>query len=62
MVWAIASSILVIYLYRTLNAQRASAPDGGAADTVEAELDALNARIAALENALNAPRAGGAKP
>lgn len=62
MVWAIASSILVIYLYRTLNAQSAPAPGGSAADTVEAELDALNARIAALESELDAPRAGSAKP
>lgn len=49
MLWAIASSIFVIYLYRKLNAESAPAPDKGPAGTVESELAALNAQIAALE-------------
>lgn len=62
MLWAIASSIFVIYLYRKLNTQAAVAPDSGPADSVEAELAALNSRIAALEKKLGGPGAGEAKP
>lgn len=64
MLWAIASSIVVIYLYRQLNAPSTSAPaSGGApADTVEAEIAALNAQIAALENKIAGSSSGGAKP
>jgi hypothetical protein len=50
MFWAIASSIFVIYLYRKLAAERAPAPEGVPADTVEAELAALEADIARLES------------
>lgn len=50
MLWALASSVFVIYLYRTLNAESAAAPADGPADSVEAELAALNARIDALES------------
>lgn len=49
MVWALASSAFVIYLYRKLNADSIPATDSAPADTLEAELAALNARIAALE-------------
>lgn len=52
MLWALISSGFVIYLYRTLNTESASAPDGAPAGSVEAELAALNARIAALESRL----------
>lgn len=49
MLWALASSVFVIYLYRKLNTDSASATDDGPADSVESELAALNARIASLE-------------
>lgn len=64
MLWAIASSIVVIYLYRQLNAPGASAPASGGttADTVEAEIAALNAQIAALESKLAGAAGGGVKP
>jgi hypothetical protein len=50
MLWALASSAFVIYLYRKLNAEIVVASDNPPAGTLEAELAALNARIAALES------------
>jgi hypothetical protein len=52
MLWALASSVFVIYLYRTLNAESAPTTAEVAADSVEAEIAALNARISALESKL----------
>jgi hypothetical protein len=60
MFWAIASSIFVIYLYRKLNAQ--SAPGTATADTIEAEITALNAQIAALESKIAGAGGGSGKP
>lgn len=60
MLWAIASSVFVIYLYRKLNATNEPASAGPASDTVEAEIAALDAQIAALEG--KAAGNGGAKP
>jgi hypothetical protein len=64
MLWAIASSIVVIYLYRQLNAQGTPAPaSGGApAETIEAEIAALNAQIATLESKIAGTSGGGIKP
>jgi hypothetical protein len=64
MVWAIASSIFVIYLYRQLNAQSGSAPASAdaPAGTVEAEIAALNAQIATLESKIAGTSSGGIKP
>lgn len=61
MLWAIASSVFVIYLYRKQNAASAPAPENGPADTIEAELDALNARIAVLESKIGTPGTRNAK-
>lgn len=61
MLWAIASSIFVIYLYRSLNAESAPAPEK-VPDSIDAELAALNARIAALESKVATVRAEVAKP
>lgn len=60
MLWALASSVFVIYLYRQRNAESAAAPDNGPADSVEAELAALDTCIAALESKVGST--GGAKP
>jgi hypothetical protein len=62
MLWAIASSVFVIYLYRKLNAR--SAPPSGSvpAGAIEAEITALNAHIAALENKVAGSSSGGVKP
>ncbi|WP_375778751.1 ABC transporter C-terminal domain-containing protein [Bradyrhizobium sp. ma5] len=63
MLWAIASSIVVIYLYRQLNAPITPAASGGApAGTIEAEIAALNAQIAALETKIAGSDGGGVKP
>ncbi len=62
MFWAIVSSIFVIYLYRKLNAEAVPTTEGAPADSVEAELAALDAQIAALESRLARPGAGEAKP
>ena len=56
MVWAIASSIFVIYLYRSLNAADdvATATDGPlTASTIDAELARLDARIDAIETVVS---------
>lgn len=54
MLWALASSAYVIYLYRKLNA--ASAPDapdaGDGIRTIEAEFAELDAKIDRLESRL----------
>jgi hypothetical protein len=64
MFWAIASSIFVIYLYRKLNAQSApgTAPGAAPADTIEAEIAALNAQIAALGSKIAGAGSGSVKP
>jgi hypothetical protein len=64
MLWAIASSIVVIYLYRKLNAENASAPASGGVpgDTIEAEIAALNAQITALESKITVTSSGSVKP
>jgi hypothetical protein len=64
MLWAIASSIVVIYLDRQINAPSTPAPASGdsPAGTVEAEIAALNAQIAALESKLAGSGSGGVKP
>ena len=52
MLWAIVSSVFVIYLYRTLNATADAETAGGAvpADGIDAELAKLNSRIDAIES------------
>lgn len=64
MLWAIASSVVVIYLYRQLNAPSTSAATsrGAQAGTVEAEIAALNAQIAALESKIAGSGDGDVKP
>ena len=64
MFWAIASSIFVIYLYRKLNAESVPVPASAdaAADTIEAEIAALNAQIAALESRIAGASSGSVKP
>lgn len=66
MVWAIASSVFVIYLYRKLNAEGAPASPPAAAsasaDTIEAEIAALNAEIATLESKIAGASSGSGKP
>lgn len=62
MLWAIASSVFVIYLYRKLNATSVAPPASGPADTMEAEVAALNAQIAALESKLAKAGGGGGQP
>lgn len=62
MLWALASSAFVIYLYRTLKAGSVDAPDNEPADTVEAELVALDARIAALEGKVGKQASGRPTP
>jgi hypothetical protein len=61
MFWAIASSIFVIYLYRKLNAENTPAAASGdaPAGSIEAEIAALNAQIAAIEGGA---RSGSVKP
>ncbi len=62
MLWAIASSVFVIYLYRKLNAAGASPADNAPNDSVEAEIAALNAHIATLESKIAGAGSGGIKP
>jgi hypothetical protein len=52
MLWALASSAFVIYLYRSINTENARAPGDAPANTAESEIAALNARISALERAI----------
>jgi hypothetical protein len=65
MLWAVASSAFVIYLYRKLNAEstvesvdpESQSPTGppvaGNLSAVDAEFDTLNERISALESKLS---------
>jgi hypothetical protein len=59
MLWAVASSAFVIYLYRKLDAEAvgavdpASSPGTGRACALDAEFDRLDARISALESKLS---------
>jgi|APIni6443716594_1056825.scaffolds.fasta_scaffold3753600_1 hypothetical protein len=65
MLWAVASSAFVIYLYRKLNAEEdvgavdpaigspASSPGIGPVNTIDVEFDRLNERISALESKLS---------
>jgi hypothetical protein len=51
MLWAIVSSVFVIYLYRKLNATAGADAVGVAApNSIDTELAKLNGRIDALEN------------
>lgn len=51
MLWAIASSAFVIYLYRSLNATNGPEATGGAvaADSLDVELAKLDSQIDAIE-------------
>jgi hypothetical protein len=63
MLWALASSAFVIYLYRKLNAGAAppasTPPEAGA---LEAELAALNEEISALEGRIGRTSTSGPAP
>ena len=52
MLWAIVSSVFVMYLYRTLNATADAEPASGTVpvDGIDAELANLNSRIDAIES------------
>lgn len=51
MLWGLISSVFVIYLYRTLNAQVGEAQDGVCSSaTIDAALANLNKRIDAIES------------
>jgi hypothetical protein len=58
MLWAIASSAFVIYLYRKLNAPAGAANVEGATSAIDAELTKLNSRIDALENLISGETRG----
>jgi hypothetical protein len=60
MLWALASSVFVIYLYHKQNAELIPASDNEPA-SLEAEIVAINARITALESKI-ARSAGETKP
>jgi hypothetical protein len=62
MFWAIASSVFVIYLYRTQDAKMGSVSDTARPDPFEAELAELNASIAALEAKVAKMSSAEAKP
>ncbi len=64
MLWALASSVFVIYLYRKLSAENSPATASGnaAAGNIEAEIAALNAQIAAIESKIAGAGSGGIKP
>jgi hypothetical protein len=51
MLWAFASSVFVVYLYRKLNSETAPSAST-AAGTLKAELAALDEEISALESRL----------
>jgi hypothetical protein len=59
MLWAVASSAFVIYLYRKLDAEDigavdpAGSPNTGRASAIDTELDRLEARISALDGKLS---------
>jgi hypothetical protein len=51
MLWAIVSSVFVIYLYRKLNATAGADADGvEVSNPIDTELAKLNGRIKSLEN------------
>jgi hypothetical protein len=62
MLWAIASSVFVIYLYRKLNTERTAATAGAPTDAIDAEITALNAHIATLESKIAGADRRGVKP
>ena len=62
MLWAIISSVVVIYIYRQQDAERAVPSAGSSADTLESELAALSAQVAALESRIAVTNDGGIKP
>jgi hypothetical protein len=59
MLWALASSAFVIYLYRKLNAEAAAPATTPVAGTLESELVALDEEISALESRLAQTSTGG---
>ncbi|MGY0575587.1 hypothetical protein ACTGJ9_034890 [Bradyrhizobium sp. RDM12] len=61
MLWAIASSVFILYLYRKLKAARTPRSGAAPAGTVEAEIAALTAQIAKLEDRIAGTGGGGAK-
>jgi hypothetical protein len=62
MLWAIISSVVVIYIYRQQDAENAVPSAGSSADTLESELAALSAQVAALESRIAVTNDGGIKP
>jgi hypothetical protein len=62
MLWAIISSVVVIYIYRQQDAESAVPSAGSSADTLESELAALSAQVAALESRIAVTNDGGIKP
>ena len=63
MLWAIVSSVFVIYLYRTLNTTADAETTGGAfpAEGIDAELAKLDSRIDAI-GSLTSGKARGTTP
>ena len=61
MLWAIASSVFILYLYRKLNAAGTPRSRAAPAGTVEAEIAALTAQIAELEDRIAGTGGRGAK-
>jgi 3-methyladenine DNA glycosylase Mpg len=60
MLWAIVSSVFVMYLYRTLNITAGAETAGGAVlvNGIDAELAKLNSRIDAIESLANGKARG----
>lgn len=52
MLWSLLSSAFVIYLYRKLDAERQPQPSTDEAADLNAALDTLSVRLAALEQRL----------
>lgn len=50
MLSSLVCSAFIVYLYRKLSAETRPAADSGPADSLDAELEALNAQIASIES------------
>lgn len=50
MLSSLVCSAFIIYLYRKLSAEARPAADNGPTDSLDAELEALNAQISSLES------------